>query len=143
MMVTICILVGLGLVACGVIIACATKKGRKAKLVNVPPPPLPPRDNTRRPTPTLSQSQPRTSRAATTRALPSRRSSTPATANTTRNTSETGNGPRGIKPAQFPCCPFDKQRNVPGAQQLIFWNSRENCYRCSRGHRFKSNGKLL
>lgn len=32
MMVTICILVGLGLIACGVIIACITKKGRKEKL---------------------------------------------------------------------------------------------------------------
>ena len=38
---------------------------------------------------------------------------------------------------------FDKQRNVPGERQVIFWDSGENCYLCSRGHRFKSNGKLL
>lgn len=143
-MVTICILVGLGLAACGVIIACATKKkGCKEKSVNTPPP-LPPRVNVGIPSPTtVSHAQTMTSSFSTTRALPPRRSSALATANATRRTSETSNGPRGIKPNQFPCCPFDKQRNVPGERQVIFWDSGENCYRCSRGHRFKSNGKLL
>lgn len=143
MMVTICILVGLGLAACGVFIACATKKGRKEKSVNAPPP-LPPRVNVGIPSPIVSHAQTRTSTSSTTRALPPRRSSASATANATRRTPEAGNGPRGIiKPTQFPCCPFDKQRNVPGERQVIFWDSGENCYRCSRGHRFKSNGKLL
>lgn len=142
MMVAICILVGLGLAACGVIIACATKKGRKGKAGNAPPP-LPPRVNVGIPSPTVSQPQTRTSSSSAARALPPRRSSASATANATRRTEEPSNGPRGIKPAQFPCCPFDKQRNVPGERQVIFWDSGENCYLCSRGHRFKSNGKLL
>ena len=54
-----------------------------------------------------------------------------------------GYGPRGLKPIQFPCCPCDKQRNVPGKEQLIFWDSGLGCYRCSRGHKFKINGKLF
>lgn len=142
-MVTICILVGLGLAACGIIIACVTKKGRKENSVNAPPP-LPPRVNVGIPSPTVSHAQTRTSSSSATRALPPRRSSASAIANATRRTSETSNGPRGIiKPSQFPCCPFCKQRNVPGERQVIFWDSGENCYRCSRGHRFKSNGKLL
>lgn len=142
MMVTICILVGLGLAACGAIIAYATKKGRKERSINIPPP-LPPRVNVGIPSPAVGQTQTRTSSSPTTRALPPRRSSASATANATRRTVETSNGPRGIKPTQFPCCPFDKQRNVPGEQQVIFWDSGANCYRCSRGHQFKSNGKLL
>ena len=142
MMVTICILVGLGLAACGVIIACATKKGRKRKSVNAPPP-LPLRVNVGSPSPTVSQPQTRANSTSTTRALPPRRSSASAIVNANRRSAEINNGPRGIKPTQFPCCPFDKQRNVPGEPQAIFWDSGENCYRCSRGHRFKSNGKLL
>lgn len=142
MMVIICILVGLSLAACGVVIACATKKGRKEKSVNVPPP-LPLRVNVGIPSPTVSQTQTRTSSSPTTRALPPRRSSASATANATRRTVEIINGPRGINPSQFPCCPFDKQRNMPGERQVIFWDSGASCYRCSRGHQFKSNGKLL
>lgn len=141
-MVTICILVGLGLAACGVIIACVTKNGRKEISVDVPPP-LPPRVNVGIPSPTVSHAQTRTSCSSVIRALPPRCSSASATANATRRTAESSNGPRGIKPNQFPCCPFDKQRNAPGGRQVIFWDSGENCYRCSRGHRFKSNGKLL
>ena len=142
MMVTICILVGLGLAACGVIIACETKKGRKRKSVNAPPP-LPPRVNVGIPSPTVSQTQTRANSTSITRALPPRRSFASAIANANRRSAEINNGPRGIKPTKFPCCPFDKQRNVPGEPQAIFWDSGENCYRCSRGHRFKSNGKLL
>lgn len=133
-MVTICILIGFGLVACGIIIAYITKKGRKEK---PSPPPLPPRVNVGIPSPTVSHARTRTrSSSAAARTLPPRRSSASAIA-----TDGAGNGPRGIKPAQFPCCPFDKQRNVPGERQVIFWDRGENCYRCSRGHRFKSNGK--
>ena len=142
MMVTICILVGLGLAACGVIIACITKKGSNEKSVNTRLP-LPSRVNVGIPSPIVSRVQTRTSSSSTTRVLPPRRSCTLATANAARRTMETGNGPRGIKPNQFPCCPFDKQRNVPGQRQVIFWDSEANCYRCSRGHQFKSNGKLL
>lgn len=141
-MVTICILVGLGLVACGVIIAYVTKKRHNGKTDNSPPP-LPPRVNVGTPSSIVSQPQTRTSNSSTTRALPPRRSSASATANVNRRTVETGYGPRGIKPSQFPCCPFDKQRNVPGERQVIFWDSGASCYRCSRGHQFKSNGKLL
>lgn len=131
-MVTICILVGLGLIACGVIIACITKKGRKGKTSNAPPP-LPPRVNVGIPSPTVSHARTRTSKSSVARALPPRRFSAVATAG----------APRGVKPSQYPCCPIDKQRNVPGERQVIFWHSGENCYRCARGHRFKSNGKLL
>ena len=142
MMMTICILVGLGLAGCGVIIACLTKKGREDKSVNVPPP-LPPRVNAGIPLPIVTQTQTRTSSSISIKALPPRHSAALATANATRRIIGTNTGPRGIKPTQFPCCPFDKQRNVPGDRQVIFWDSGENCYRCSRGHRFKSNGKLI
>ena len=142
MMVAICILVGLGLATFGVILACATRNGCKEKSVNSPPP-LPPRVNVDMFSSTVSQPQTRTSTSTITRALPPRRSSTSATANANRRTFETGHGPRGIKPSQFPCCPFDKQRNVPGERQVIFWDSGASCYHCSRGHQFKSNGKLL
>ena len=54
-----------------------------------------------------------------------------------------GEGPRGIKPNQFPCCPYDKQRNVLGGPKVIFWDSESNCYCCSRGHQFRQNGKPL
>lgn len=138
-MVTLCILVGLGLAACGVIIAYATKKGHKGKTAN--PPPLPPRVNVGIPSSLVNQSQTRTSNSSTTKALPPRRSPVSAAANTNRKAVETSYGPRGIKPSQFPCCPFDKQRNIPGEQQLIFWDSNVSYYRCSRGHQFKSNGK--
>lgn len=142
-MVTVCILVGLGLAVFGTILACATKKGRKQKSVHAPPP-LPPRVNVGIHSPIVSLDRTRTSSSSTRRPpLPPRRSSASATAHATRRTMETNNGPRGIKPTQFPCCPCDKQRNVPGEQQVIFWDSGANCYRCSRGHRFKSNGRLL
>ena len=142
MMVAICILVGLGVAAFGVIIAYVTKKGYRDNIVNSPPP-LPPRVNVGIPLRTVHQPQARASNSSITRALPPRRSSASATANSNRRTVETGCGPRGIKPSQFPCCPFDKQRNVPGERQLIFWDIGASCYRCSRGHQFKSNGKLL
>lgn len=141
-MVTICILVGLGLAACGVIIACVTTNGSKEKSTNAPPP-LPPRVNVDIPSPTVSHAQTRTCSYSTARALPPRRSSASAVANAARRTAGVGYGPRGIKSTQFPCCPIDKLRNIPGEGQVIFWNSGENCYHCSRGHLFKNNGKLL
>ena len=135
-MVTLCILVGLALALCGVTIGCLTKKrGHEERAANAPPP-LPPRVNVGISSPTVSRTPSRTSGSSAVRALPLRRSSAVAAAGA-------GYGPRGIQPAQFPCCPIDKQRNVPGERQVIFWHSGENCYRCARGHRFKSNGKLL
>ena len=144
MMVGILILVGLGLVACGIIIACLTvNNSNKNTNVTQLPPPLPPRVNTNAPTPTVSYPQARTNNTFTPRPLPPRRSSASVSSGTTQRIEDNGCGPRGIKPSQFPCCPFDKQRNVPGERQVIFWNSGTNCYRCSRGHVFKINGKLL
>ena len=140
-MVPVCIFIGLGLLILGIIIACATQKGRSKDSVS--PPPLPPRVNTGDYISRTSQSQTRTRNSTTSRALPVRRSSASATASATQRIGEANCGPRGVKPTQFPCCPYDKQRNVPGGQQVIFWDSRANCYRCSRGHQFKSNGKIL
>ena len=40
----------------------------------------------------------------------------------------------------YPRCPYDHQRNVRGQKQLIFYDMQEDCYRCSRGHRFQKNG---
>lgn len=142
-MVTVCLLAGLGLALCGVILACATKQRSKGKHAAQLPPPLPPRVAAGIPAPRVSQTQAPGTRPAPLRALPPRRSSAPANAGAARRTAGAGYGPRGVTPAHFPCCPFDKQRNIPGQRQVIFWDSGENCYRCSRGHRFKSNGKLL
>ena len=138
MMETICILAVLGLAACGAIIACRTGKKRKEKN-DAAPPPLPPRLNRGTPSPIVGQTEtlPRSSSAANIR--PDRRSFAPATA----NVGGSNYGPRGLIPTRFPCCPFDKLRNVPGRQQVIFWDNRAGYYYCSRGHRFKSNGKLL
>lgn len=52
-------------------------------------------------------------------------------------------GPHGVRPTEFPCCPIDRQRNNPGMAQLIRWDRENECYVCSRGHRFKSNGKPI
>lgn len=142
-MVTVCLLAGLGLALCGVILACATKQRSKGKHAAQLPPPLPPRAAASISAPRVSQTQAPGTRPAPLRALPPRRSSVPANAGAARRTAGAGYGPRGVTPVHFPCCPFDKQRNIPGQRQVIFWDSGENCYRCSRGHRFKSNGKLL
>lgn len=52
-------------------------------------------------------------------------------------------GPHGVRPTEFPCCPIDRQRNNPGMAQLIKWDRENECYVCSRGHKFKSNGKPI
>ncbi len=141
MMVTVCILIGLGLLILGIIIACATKTRRNKDIVS--PPPLPPRVNTDNLASRGSQHRTRTSNSIVPQTLPARQSSASATASAKRRLDEANCGPRGIKPTQFPCCPYDKQRNVLGGQQVIFWDNGSNCYRCSRGHQFKSNGKIL
>lgn len=138
----ICILIGLGLAVLGGVIAYTT--GKKRRPSRSEPPPMPPRARLNastvspgrtsaqrnRPSPSVQRSRP----SPPPRQLPPRR---PASG------MRQGSGPRGIKPWQFPCCPYDKQRNLPGARQLIFWDQAENCYHCSRGHKFKSNGGLL
>ena len=139
MMVTTCIMVGLCLAVCGIVIACTTTKKDKHPKANTPPP-LPPRATVNVPSPSVSRSRVRTRTRAravgTAPALPPRRPE-PRTATTGAL------GPRGVRPDQFPCCPYDKQRNVVGAPQLIFWDGTSHCYRCSRGHRFKCNGKIF
>ena len=67
-------------------------------------------------------------------ALPPRR-------NVSRSAFSRNSGPHGLTPTEFPCCPLDKQRNLPGKPQYIFWDEINQCYYCSRGHRIKSNGK--
>lgn len=54
-----------------------------------------------------------------------------------------GAGPRGIRPDQFPCCPIDRARNLPGQPQKIFWNEAAGCYRCPNGHRIAPNGRPI
>jgi len=145
MMVTTCIMVGLCLAVCGIVIACTTTKKDKHPKANTPPP-LPPRATVNVPSPSVSRSRVRTRIRTRTRtraravgtapALPPRRPEP-------RTATADALGPRGVRPDQFPCCPYDKQRNVVGAPQLIFWDGTSNCYRCSRGHRFKRNGKIF
>lgn len=137
MMVTTCIMVGLCLAVCGIVIACTTTKKDKHPKANTPPP-LPPRATVNVPSPSVSRSRVRTRTRAvgTAPALPPRRPEP-------RTATAGALGPRGVRPDQFPCCPYDKQRNVVGAPQLIFWDGNSNCYRCSRGHRFKRNGKIF
>ena len=136
-MVTTCIMVGLCLAVCGIVIACTTTKKDKRPKANTPPP-LPPRATVNVPSPSVSRSRVRTRTRAvgTAPALPPRRPEP-------RTATAGALGPRGVRPDQFPCCPYDKQRNVVGAPQLIFWDGTSNCYRCSRGHRFKRNGKIF
>jgi len=61
--------------------------------------------------------------------------------NTERGTAISTSGPKGLKPEQFPCCPYCKQRNYVGAGQLITWDRTSEKYQCSRGHSFKRNGR--
>lgn len=64
-------------------------------------------------------------------------------ANRIKNVGTLACGPRGLEPEKFPCCPYCKQRNYIGSKQLITWDSEADCYRCSRGHCFRKNGRIL
>ncbi len=141
-MVTVCVIVGIALLIGGIIIACATRNSGTSRS-SATPPPLPTRSNSVTPLRTANQPRIRSNRPSSASALPPRRTLPSNSVYTSRNTLTACCGPRGVQPAQFPCCPFDKQRNVPGERQLIFWDNNANCYYCSRGHKFKSNGKLL
>ena len=85
-MVTVCLLAGLGLALCGVILACATKQRSKGKHAAQLPPPLPPRAAAGISAPRVSQTQAPGTRPAPLRALPPRRSSVPANAGAARRT---------------------------------------------------------
>ena len=37
----------------------------------------------------------------------------------------------------YPKCPRDRKQNIIGQPQQIFWLPKENCYCCTKGHRFK------
>lgn len=140
-MAAICIFIGLVLAVAGIIIAYATGERENKNTHNMPPP-LPPRISTENPAIVVEYSRKETNNASISRGIPPRYASAATAVNTNKNT-KIGYGPRGLKPIQFPCCPCDKQRNVPGKEQLIFWDSGLGCYRCSRGHKFKINGKLF
>ena len=138
-MTVIGILVGLGLTVCGIALVCAVRRGG-GKRKN--PPPLPPRVRVNPPQP-VRRIQPRPVRTASAvSSLPPRRVPDSALGRG-EGIPASALGPRGLRPAQFPCCPYDKQRNVPGKRQLIFWDGSAGCYRCARGHRFKSNGRII
>lgn len=74
--------------------------------------------------------------------LPPRRKMRQGTRNGHKDEINRNLGPRGLRPAQFPCCPIDRQRNRPGQPQRIFWDGKRNCYVCSNNHHFRSNGTL-
>ena len=137
----ICISVSLGLTVCGIIIACITKNHKKKSKKMLPP--LPPRRDVGTPLPTIRRSNAGKKFSSDTTLMPPHHSSESGSVASMNKNKRINYGPRGLRPSQFPCCPYDKQRNVPGQKQLIFWDDEENCYHCSRGHRFKKNGKLL
>lgn len=85
-----------------------------------------PSPKSRQPPPPLPQGRGSPSRPAARRTLP-----------------VVGAGPRGIRPDQFPCCPIDRARNLPGQPQKIFWNDGAGCYRCPNGHRIAPNGRPI
>lgn len=141
-MVATWIFLGVGLILLGLIIAFATDTKASTPPAHTAPR-LPPRTNVVPPSRAVTTSRTAPSRTPAARPLPPRRSPASATAGATTRTAPELLGPRGIRPHQFPCCPYDKQRNRPGGPLLIRWDSEENCYLCSRHHRFKSNGKPL
>ena len=98
-------LILLGLLIYGIASARSKRKKRKAR-IHQGPPPLPPR------------SSPGPGASATAAAKPPR-AGKQSRGRLTR--------PRGLSPLQFPCCPFDKQRNLPHAPQKIFFDSAQNC----------------
>lgn len=142
-MVTICVIVGIILLVGGIIIAYITRSSGSSIDTSTPPT-LPSRRDTGVALLSTTHTRTHTSRPVSTPSvLPPRRNMILQSTYTAHNSIEPCCGPRGVQPVQFPCCPYDKQRNVPGERQLIFWDRSANCYYCSRGHKFKSNGKLL
>ena len=146
-MTDLCILIGAGLLIVTLAIVYFTKErsstqgtSRTVETSRPSPPPLPPRSTsarTRAPS-TESHIQTRTTRSGLP-PLPPRHTEVAVTA--TAINAGANRGPHNIRPSQFPCCPFCKQRNTIGGRQMIFWDSEADGYRCSRGHRFRKNGK--
>lgn len=134
----ICIIVGVSLAVVGLMLLAAGNKEEVRKPSNTPPP-LPPRRNRVAQAPAAARTQTVTRSYSTPSQLPPRKPSLTQTTNAVQKQ----RGHRPLKPNQFPCCPYCKERNVVGAPQLIFWDSGRNCYRCSNGHQFKMNGKPL
>ena len=137
------ILVGIGLIVCGVI-AWILRKRKKAPQtisssqdsdfshiqvsVRRNPPELPER---------------RRKRGSMT--MPPRRDSETAVraTQTARIRYSAQNGPHGVKPEQFPWCPVCGKHNEAGSDQVIFWFQNEQFYKCSGGHKMAGNGKLI
>lgn len=138
----ICILVGLCLFVWGISVYCDTnKKGSSDVIVR---PSMPSRSETAiRSASIITTGTGSRNSPAISRPLPPRHADRTISRGLATGQNRPSSGPRGIRPAQFPCCPYDKQRNIPGSRQLIFWDSGANCYRCSRGHQFKANGKPM
>ncbi len=118
---------------CMWIIRCAVKSG-KNRQTNVPPETVPMPEMNGRDRYHYTESTPRLGTGSYP-PLP-KRSGTPYGRAGAR-------GPRGIYPSQFPICPIDRQKNLSGQPQKIFWHDGENCYYCSNGHRFRSNGSII
>ena len=137
---SVCLLIGLMLAACGALIAIFTSKKSKKNKRSAPPP-LPPRVNVGTGSSAINRHT--SNNNSNNMPLPPRRTSVPAIAGAKTGVQVVVFGPRGIRPEQFPACPIDKQRNKIGAPQKIFWNDAENCYRCTHGHRFQSNGTII
>ena len=112
------------------------RRGEPSPKSRQPPPPLPQgRGSPSRPAARRQPGGSRPSLAAPTNVQPE-----PAAR---RTLPVVGAGPRGIRPDQFPCCPIDRARNLPGQPQKIFWNDGAGCYRCPNGHRIAPNGRPI
>ena len=98
-------LILLGLLIYGIASARSKRKKRKAR-IHQGPPPLPPRSS---PGPEPPPLPPR---------------NRPAQAN---RAAEGSLGPRGLSPLQFPCCPFDKQRNYLTRHKKFSLTARKTC----------------
>lgn len=130
-MVMTCIIIGLCLAIVGVVVYCMTAE---KNALHQTPPPLPPRRRVNQHSGESGSDNNNRAGNQVIQSLPIRRITLPV--------SYGNSGPRGIRVDQFPCCPLCKQRNVIGAEQLIFWDKTCECYRCKRGHKFKSNGLI-
>lgn len=136
-MISICIILGTVLLIIGIVICHLTRarpetrNGTHSRGSPSAPPPLPQRRGARAATGTRRPQRVRRTSSNHPPQLPVRHSVVLA-----------ADGPRGLSPYKFPCCPIDRQRNVEGEPQRIFWDSTQQCYRCSKNHSFKLNGRL-
>ena len=137
-MISICIIIGTVLLIIGIIIIektkskSVTRSNTHSRRSPSTPPPLPQRR--------------RNSQAIIGNTRPQHRrriaSGSPLQLPTRHSLVFAADGPRGLSPYKFPCCPIDRQRNVEGKPQRIFWDNATQHYRCSNNHTFKINGRL-